>query len=125
MMHYIKILFFEKKSQLELWLASLNINSLDVIRYASFFGVGFLSGLLCKRWSKYIILIALSIVMTLAVLQGFSIITINFRTIARLTGFSNITNFQSIVVVGLDLAKKYTWEFGGGAVGFIFGFKTG
>lgn len=124
-MNNIKMLFFEKKSQLELWVSSLNISSLDVIRSASFFGVGFLAGLLFKRWGKYIILISLAIVMTLAVLQGFSIITINFATIQRLTGFSNITNLQSMFLVGFDITKKYTWELGFSGIGFIFGFKTG
>jgi len=124
-MYNIKMLFFEKKSQLELWISSLNISSLDVIRSASFFGVGFLAGLLFKRWGKYIILISLAIVMTLAILQGFSIITVNFATIQRLTGFSNITNLQSMFLVAFDITKKYTWELGFSGIGFIFGFKTG
>ena len=63
--------------------------------------------------------------MTLAILQGFSIITVNFATIQRLTGFSNITNLQSMFLVGIDITKKYTWELGFSEIGFIFGFKTG
>ncbi|MBP6869666.1 hypothetical protein KBC04_02195 [Candidatus Babeliales bacterium] len=125
MMDTMKIRFFEKKSQLEVWFSSLDINSLDIIRYASFFTVGFLGGLLFKRWSKYIILIVVSVVMMLAILQGFSIITINFIRIQRLTGFSNITNLQSMFLVLVDITKKYAWEFGCSGIGFIFGFKTG
>lgn len=125
MMRNIKMLFFEKKSQVEMWFSSLNINSLDIIRYASFFTVGFLGGLLFKRWSKYIILIVTAVIMMLAILEGFSIITINFNVIGRLTGFTNITNVQSIFLVSLDLAQKYTWELSCAGIGFIFGFKTG
>lgn len=125
MIHKFKMLFFEKKSQLELWISSLHISSLDVIRYTSFFGVGFLSGLLFKRWGKYIIFILLSVVLILAMLESFSLITINFRAIQRLTGFSNITDLQSMCLVTIGITKKYTWELSCSGIGFIFGFKTG
>jgi len=124
-MEKFKIFFWEKKSQLEVWFSQLNISSLDVIRFASFFGVGFIAGLLFKRWSKYIILITLSCAMLLAVLQGFSIITINFTTIQRLTGLQSITNMQTIGVALFEKIKEYTWELGCSGMGFIIGFKTG
>lgn len=124
-MHSIKTLFWDKKSQLELWFHNLHFSSLDFIRFASFFTVGFLLGLFFKRWSKYIILVALSLAIVLALLQGFSIISINFTTIQRLTGLQSITNIQSIFLALVQIAQKYTWELGCSGIGFIFGFKTG
>lgn len=123
-MHSIKSLFWDKKSQLELWFQNLHFSSLDFIRCASFFGVGFLCGLLFKRWSKYIILVAMSLAIVLAVLQGFSIISINFTTIQRLTGLQSITNMQTIFLAMVQIAQKYTWELGCSGIGFIIGFKT-
>lgn len=124
-MQNIKNLFWEKKSQLEIWFSDLHISSLDIIRCASFFGVGFLSGLLFKRWSKYIILVTLSVIIFLSLLQGFSIISINFVVIAKLTGLQNITNIQSLIVACMQISKKYTWELSCSGIGFIIGFKTG
>lgn len=124
-MHSIKTLFWDKKSQLELWFHNLHFSSLDFIRFASFFTVGFLLGLFFKRWSKYIILVAVSLAIVLAMLQGFSIISINFTTIQRLTGLQNITNIQSIFLALVQITQKYTWELGCSGIGFIFGFKTG
>ena len=124
-MHSIKSLFWAKKSQLELWFQKLHVSSLDFIRFASFFGVGFLLGLFFKRWSKYIILVAVSLGIVLAFMQGFSIITINFAAIQRLTGLQNITNMQTIFLAMIQIAQKYTWELSCSGIGFIIGFKTG
>lgn len=124
-MQKMKISFWDKKSQLELWFQNLHLSSLDFIRFTSFFGVGFLLGLFFKRWSKYIILVAISLSIVLGVLQGFSIITINFATIQRLTGLQGITNINSTVVAFVQIAQKHTWELGCSGMGFIIGFKTG
>lgn len=125
MMQSIKMLFWEKKSQLEIWLHNLNFSSLDFIQFASCFGVGFLSGLFFKRWSKYIILVTLSLAILLSLLQGFSIIIINFATIQKLTGLQNITNLNGIFLACLQVAQKYRWELVCSGIGFIIGFKTG
>jgi uncharacterized membrane protein (Fun14 family) len=124
-MHSIKILFWEKKSQLELWFHNLHFSSLDFIRFASFFGIGFLSGLFFKRWSKYIILVVVALAIVLALLQGFSLISINFATIQKLTGLHSLTNMHSIFLALVHIAQKYTWELGCSGIGFIVGFKTG
>ncbi len=124
-MHTIKALFWEKKSQLEIWFQNLHFSSLDFIRFATFFGVGFLLGLFFRRWSKYIILVAMSLALMFAVLQGFSIISINFITIQRLTGLQSITNMQSIFLVCIQTARNYIYELSCSGIGFIIGFKTG
>ena len=124
-MQKMKMLFLGRKSQLELWFQSLHFNSLDFIRFTSFFVVGFLLGLFFKRWSKYIILVAISLSIVLGVLQGFSIITVNFSTVQKLTGLQGITNINSTVLAFVQIAQKYTWEFGCSGMGFIIGFKTG
>lgn len=124
-MYNIKTLFWEKKSQLEIWFHNLHFSSLDFIRFATFFGVGFLAGLLFKRWSKYIILVTVSLAIILATLHGFSIISINFATIQRLTGVQNIKNVQSMFLAFMKISHKYTGELGCSGIGFIVGFKTG
>jgi len=121
----IRTLFWNRKSQLELWFQSLNFSSLDFIRYTSFFAVGFLSGLFFKQWSKYIVLVSISVAIIFALLQGFSIVTINFTTIQKMTGLHNITNMKSAFVAALEIARHYKLEFSCSGLGFILGFKTG
>ncbi len=124
-MYSMKTFFWDKKSQLELWFDNLELSSLDFIRFASFFGIAFLLGLLFKRWSKYIILISILLTIVFALLQGFSIISINFTTIQRLTGFNSITNMQSMFLALVSIVKNNTWEFSCSGIGFVIGFKTG
>ncbi len=124
-MSNVKSLLWDRKSQLELWFRDLHFSSLDLIRYASCFGVGFISGLLFKRWSKYIIFIMVSVTIVLALLQGLSIITINFATIQKMTGLQNITTMGGIGLSLMQKSKQYAGELGCWGFGFIIGFKTG
>lgn len=124
-MQGIKAMFWDKKSQLEIWFAHQNFSSLDFIRFASFFGIGFLTGLFFKRWSKYIILVLVSFSILFAILHGFSIITINFAMIERLTGFSNLKNAQGLLLALVQTTCNLRWELGCSGIGFIIGFKTG
>ncbi|MGZ6250627.1 MAG: FUN14 domain-containing protein [Candidatus Chromulinivorax sp.] len=124
-MQKFKALFSQKKSELQIWFDNLHFSSVDFIRYISFFGVGFVFGLLFRRWSKYIIVALLSISLILTILHGFSIISINFVTIQKMTGIGNITNLQNMLAASIDLVQKYIYELGCSGIGFIIGFKTG
>ena len=124
-MRNFKAVAWEKKTQLERWLHDLNLKSSDFIRLASVFGVGFLCGLLVRRYAKYIVLIGISLVMLLALLQGFAFITINIAKIQRITGLQDITNLGNVFLVLGQATKKYALELSCSSVGFILGLKTG
>lgn len=125
MVHTFSLYFWHKKSQLELWFSQLHLSSLDCILYATFFGSGFLIGLLCKRWSKYIIGITLALIIMFAVLQALSIITINFSEIGRLMGARNVKNFKTMMNVLVHLVQHHISHISLSGIGFIIGFKTG
>ena len=124
-MRSFKAIAWEKKTQLESWLQSLNLKSSDFIRLASAFGIGFLCGLLVKRCCKYIVFIGISLAVLLAVLQNCAIITINVATIQRITGLQDITNLSNIFFVLTQESKKHALELSCSGVGFFLGFKTG
>ena len=124
-MHKFKSIFLNKKSDLELWFSQLQLSSLDFIRYASFFCIGFIAGLIFKKWSKYIVFVAVIVSIALAILHGFSFITINFGVIQKTTGFQNINTFSDFCIVAYERVQKYSWELCCSGLGFIVGFKTG
>ena len=124
-MQNFKFFVWGKKSQIETWFANLHLNSLDFIRFASFFGIGFLCGLFFKKWSKYIIIVGLSVSIALAILQSCGCITINFATIGKLIGWKSITSMQEIFFALMTDAQKYSLELGCSGIGFMLGFKTG
>jgi len=125
MIEKMKSLFWTKKTELQIWFDSLQLSSLDFIRYASSFGVGFLIGLLFKRWSKYIVLVSIALMFALAILQGFSIITINMNVISRMIGMQGATTIQNCFLIMVCAIKKYALELSCCSIGFIIGFKTG
>lgn len=124
-MRNFKAFAWEKKTQLESWLHDLNLKSLDFIRLASVFGIGFLCGLLVKRCCKYIVLLGVSFVVLLAVLQNCSIITINVAIIQQITGLQDITNLSNLFFVLIQESKKHALELSCSGIGFFLGFKTG
>lgn len=103
--------FFEK----------LNISSRDVIIYVSCFGVGFLVGVLFKRYGKWIISISAAVVLALALLQYFDFITIHQDNIRLVLGLDDTQGFDVLV----ERSKEYLIELGVVLVGLLLGFKLG
>ncbi|AXK60958.1 hypothetical protein [Candidatus Chromulinivorax destructor] len=124
-MRNFKAAAFEKKNQLEIWLHDLNLKSSDFIRLACSFGIGFLFGLIVKRWCKYIVLITIFTIILLAVLQNCAIITINITTIQKITGLQGVTNLSNLFFALVQESKKHVLIFSCSGVGFFLGFKTG
>jgi len=124
-MHSLQAFTWDKKTQLEQWIDSLNVKSTDFIRLATSFGVGFLCGLLMKRYAKYIVFVGIALIIILAALHNFLIITINIGNIQKITGLQDITNLNNLLFALVVEAKKYTVELSCSGVGFILGFKTG
>ena len=125
MLDSIKALLWKMKINIELWIASLHLNSSDIICLASCFGVGFLSGILLKRSFKYLIIFLVSIVLLLASLSYLQLIIINFAKIKSLTGTESIVDLQTALTAIMCCSKKYIFEFGSVSFGFILGLKTG
>lgn len=124
-MRNFKATAFEKKNQLEILLRDLNLKSSDFIRLASSFGIGFLFGLIVKRWCRYIIVAFIFAIILLAILQNCAIITINITTIQKITGLQGVTNLSNLFFALVDESKKHALAFGCSGVGFFLGFKTG
>ena len=118
-MRNFQAIALEKKTQLECWIHDLNLKSLDYIRIFLVFGVGFLFGLLVKRFFKYIVFIGISLAILLAVLQNCEFITINITTIQKNIGLQDITNFSNLVFVLIEQSRKHTLELSCSSIGFF------
>jgi len=125
MIENVKNMIWTRETELQIWFESLNLNSLDFIRFTSCFGIGFLLGLLFKRWSKYIILVGILLIIALALLQGLLIITINMTVIQKMIGFQGVTNLQYAFFEISQISKKHAVELSCSSIGFVIGFKTG
>lgn len=125
MIDSIKAFLWKMKLQAEVWFAQLHVNPSDIIRLASFFGVGFLIGLVFRRSFKYFIMLILATVLLLSLLQYFDLITINVAKIASLTGVHVVHDVDAAFSLVLHIAKQYAFEGISGGIGLFLGFKTG
>jgi len=103
----------------------LNLQSSDFICFATAFGVGFLCGLFVRRYFKYIVFLGVSLIILLAVLQSFAMITINVAKIQQITGLQDVTNMNNILLIVTQEIKKHALKLSCSGVGFILGLKIG
>ena len=123
-MRFKKVIDSIKQSVENFW-SKLNITSSDIIQFVSCFGIGFLVGLFLKRYVKYFVIFVLLAVLLLAVLQHFTIVTINQGQIKALLGFSQTATFESIMQIVLVEIRKHAILIGCGMLGCLLGFKVG
>ncbi len=97
----------------------LNISSRDVIIYVSCLGIGFLAGVLFKRYGKWIVSITLAVVLALALLQYFEFITVHESNIKEFLGVQNTQWCDALMA----RSKEYVMELGVVFVGLLVGFK--
>lgn len=117
--------FLDKlNAKINSFLKSLDMDSSDVIRLVSWFGFGFLCGMLLKRYVKYIILFVIFTVLLVAGMKYFDVVSIHQGQIKSLLGFSETESFDTIsssIMVGVQL---YAVEVGVGILGCLLGFKV-
>lgn len=107
------------------FIANMNITSSDVIKIASCFGIGFITGLILKRYLKYIVTFILLAVLFVAILQYFELIVINQGKVKSLLGLQIHETYDSLMNLFLAFFKKHLIEFGSGMLGCLLGFKVG
>ncbi len=113
------------KTKIEQFFANLQLTSHDLIRYVSCFGIGFVSGLVIKRYGKYLIIVMIGIILLLSVLSYFDFIIVNQVKIKTMLGFQASATFDSMVHGLLSQAKTNFLEFGIMLLGCLLGFKFG
>ena len=113
------------RMRVEEFFVNMNITSSDVIRFASCFAVGFIVGLILKRYAKYIIMFITVSVLFLAILHYAEFIMINHDRIKSLLGLQGTETFDSIVNLLLAFVRLHIVEIGSGILGCLLGFKVG
>lgn len=113
------------KNKIESFFTNLDLDSSDVIRLVSCFGIGFLCGLLLKRYVKYFVLFVVFSTLLLATLHYFDFISIHQGQIKTVLGFSELESFDAIMTSIMTSIRIYAIELGTGVLGCLFGFKVG
>lgn len=117
--------FQKVKSYILEWINSLNLNGTKVIELIVFFGVGFFSGFLLKKYFRYFLLSLIVLVVVALVLEHSSIIHIDWIKVREALGIAPTDTIDSVFHVIIDWVKANALSTVIGLLGFIIGYKVG
>jgi len=107
------------------YLHHINLTSRDVIRYVSVFGLGFLCGVLLKRYGAQIVSWIIGVVLLLAILNYFDLVIIQKANIKELLHLEHIHCLDDMIIEIKTQIHQYVIESCVFVVAVILGFKLG
>lgn len=107
------------------YLQHVNLSSRDVIRYVTVFGIGFLLGVLLKRYGMIIISWLIGIVLLISVLHYLDLIVIQRVNMKLFLHIEHVHSLDDLVVEIKTQIQHYWIESIVCTVAIILGFKLG
>jgi len=107
------------------YLNYINLTSRDVIRYITFFGIGFIVGSVLKKYETWIISVLLAIILFLTILQYFDFIIINKNNVKVVLHLEEVHSFNDFVYMVQAKIYEYWIEVIVFVIASIIGFKLG
>ena len=107
------------------YLQHINLSSRDVIRYVTIFGVGFLIGVLLKRYGTMIISWLIGIVLLISVLHYLDLILVQKENMKIFLHIEHVHSLDDLVVEIKTQIHDYWVESLVCTVAIILGFKLG
>ena len=117
--------FMQTRDSIEDFLKKYNIQARDIIRFTSFFGIGFLLGLVCKRIFKFVVMSCVVFIIDFAALSYFEIIALNYSKVQSIFGMEQVNSMQDFAQHVMQLVASYWIELSCGSVGLLIGYKAG
>jgi uncharacterized membrane protein (Fun14 family) len=118
-------IFHRAKTSALDWLNSLDLNSRKVIEIVSFFGIGFFSGFLLKKYFRYVLLSLIVLTVVAFILENSSIIHIDWNRVRSILGIASTDTIDSIFYVSFDWVKANVVSSISALIGFVIGYKVG
>lgn len=113
------------QQQLESWVQQFNISLQDIARIVSFFGIGFFTGFLLKKYLRYFFIITLTLIFFFIVFDRFGIILVDWVHIQQLTGIDPQSTIQQTGEQILAMAQAHIILVISGFIGFLIGYRVG
>ena len=113
------------KQTLENFWDKLNITIVDIIEFVSCFGIGFLLGLILKRYLKYFILLTIFSILLIVFLKYLNVICIDCEQIKVILGFSQTSTCDEMIQKILILIKQNSIAVVCTVLGCLLGFQVG
>ena len=107
------------------YLQYINLTSREVIQYVTIFGIGFLVGMLCKRYGTIIISSLIGIILVFSVLNYLNFISLQTMNIKFFFHLEHIHGLDDLVMEIKNQISKHVIESILAIIAIIIGFKLG
>ena len=107
------------------YLKHINLTSKEVIQYVTIFGLGFLIGILLKRYGTIIVSAIIGVVLFVTLLSYFDFIVINTANIKIFFNIQQVHSFDDFFVEIKSRMSEYLIESLIALCSIILGFKLG
>lgn len=107
------------------YLKHINLTSKEVIQYVTIFGLGFLVGILLKRYGTIIVSAIIGVVFFVTVLNYFDFIVINTANIKIFFNMQQVHSFDDFFIEIKSRMSEYLIESLIALCSIILGFKLG
>lgn len=107
------------------YLQHINLTSKEVIQYVTIFGIGFLIGLVLKRYGPMIVSSIIGVIFLIAVLNYFDFITLNTLNIKIFLNMQHVHSFDDFFMEIKSRISKNLIECLIALCSIILGFKLG
>lgn len=84
------------------WFSGTDLNTIKALQIVSFFGIGFFIGFFLKKYFKEVVLIIAGLIITLIILEYFTLIDINWialKSVAKVQGTETVEDLFSILII--------------------------
>jgi len=118
---------FKEKIHIDQWAEKLNLSKNRLIEIGIYLGIGFLTGFLLRRFSKYVIVFVLFI-LGIVLLNQFGIINVmvNWSKVNEVFGIQTIQKVDGgLIVIFWEWTKANLLVVFSFSIGFLIGLKVG
>jgi hypothetical protein len=107
------------------YLQHINLTSREVIQYVTIFGLGFLVGMLCKRYGTIIISSLIGIILVFSVLSYLDFISVQTMNIKIFLHLEHVHGLDDLIIEIKNQATMHMVESILAIIAIIIGFKLG
>ena len=115
----------KEKINFEVLKEKLNISKEQFVELATYFGIGFFTGFLFKKYARYLVISLILLAIALKYMESSGLITLHWDKIQTVVTVNQTAGFEPLYHVCLEWIKNHIALSISLVVGLIFGYKVG
>ncbi|MFC1854662.1 FUN14 domain-containing protein [Candidatus Dependentiae bacterium] len=106
-------------------LGGLDLSIAELGRAATYLGIGVVIGLLCRKYLRFVLTVAVVTFLLVKGLEHRQILTVDWGGLYMLLGFDSTATFETILNILFDWVKEQSLVAISAMIGFFIGYKAG